>query len=331
MRTDKLPLASFEVFRTHDLTEAAASAGHLLSPHRVTAIGRHSKADVRYHCITLNDVALIYARYGAAVRIDPGALENFYLIGMPITGTGWIMCDGSEIVSNSRIASVQSYQRPVLSQWSANCQKITVKIGRAALERHLNALLGVAAREPLEFDLAFDLRRPGGASWQNLIKFLLSEIVPGSLSLSVPQLQRSLEECVMTTLLFAHHSNYSDALLSDIRPTEPACLKRVEDIIAADPARNFSIHELATLGGSSIRGLQAGFRKHRGLTLTEFIRALRLDNARSALLQGGGHENVTSIALRSGYGHLGRFARDYKARFGESPSRTLSRGRSLGR
>jgi AraC-like DNA-binding protein len=36
---------------------------------------------------------------------------------------------------------------------------------------------------------------------------------------------------------------------------------------------------------------------------------------------------VTAVALRWGFGHLGQFAADYRARFGELPSETLRRAR----
>lgn len=327
MRTQALPLSPFEIFRTGDLTEAEVNVRSLLSPHRVKAIGRPGRTDVRYHFVEIRNIAVIYAQYGAAVRIDPGVLENFYLVGMPIAGRGLVTYGGREIESSARLASVQSCQQPVTSQWSADCRKITVKIGRAAFESHLASLLGRPIRTPLEFDLAFDQEQASGASWRHAIEFMLGELVPGSLVLSTPHIQRTLEEWLMTTLLFAHRSNYSDTLRADIRPTEPGYLKRAEEIIAADFTRKFSIHELAALSGSSVRSLQAGFRKHRGMTLTEFIRNQRLSKARMALLLPSWSDSVTDVALRFGYGHIGRFSRDYKARFGELPSRTLSRAR----
>jgi AraC-like DNA-binding protein len=55
------------------------------------------------------------------------------------------------------------------------------------------------------------------------------------------------------------------------------------------------------------------------------LRALRLELARKDLAQDGA--TVTSVAVACGFGSLGRFAADYKARFGESPSETLRRGR----
>jgi AraC-like DNA-binding protein len=36
---------------------------------------------------------------------------------------------------------------------------------------------------------------------------------------------------------------------------------------------------------------------------------------------------VSEIALRWGFGHFGRFAAEYRRRFGESPSQTLSSAR----
>ena len=62
-----------------------------------------------------------------------------------------------------------------------------------------------------------------------------------------------------------------------------------------------------------------------------YLRGVRLELARAELVRAkrtGG--SVASVAHLCGFGHLGRFAADYKARFNESPSQTLLRG-SVGR
>ncbi|MEU4714350.1 helix-turn-helix domain-containing protein [Micromonospora purpureochromogenes] len=44
-----------------------------------------------------------------------------------------------------------------------------------------------------------------------------------------------------------------------------------------------------------------------------------------ALCAAGPGASVTAIAVQHGFAHLGRFAGEYRARFGESPSTTLRR------
>ena len=55
-----------------------------------------------------------------------------------------------------------------------------------------------------------------------------------------------------------------------------------------------------------------------------YPRAVRLALARTELARGGqGARSVAAVANALEFAHLGRFARDYKARFGEPPSQTL--------
>jgi AraC-like DNA-binding protein len=57
-----------------------------------------------------------------------------------------------------------------------------------------------------------------------------------------------------------------------------------------------------------------------------FLRERRFEAARAALEAATPErETVTDIALRHGFSHLGRFSAEYRRRFGERPSETLSR------
>ncbi len=95
--------------------------------------------------------------------------------------------------------------------------------------------------------------------------------------------------------------------------------------MADDPSSPHKVAELAARAGVSSRSLQAGFMKYRGTTLLGFIRGQRLRRARDALLNATRETRVTDVALDAGYMHLGRFAGEYKAMFGELPSSTLGR------
>ena len=73
--------------------------------------------------------------------------------------------------------------------------------------------------------------------------------------------------------------------------------------------------------------LQAAFRKWRQVTPTEYLRTIRLQRVRDALLQADPSTTVTDVALDHGFFHLGRFSQHYKRAFGENPAATLARTR----
>jgi transcriptional regulator GlxA family with amidase domain len=82
------------------------------------------------------------------------------------------------------------------------------------------------------------------------------------------------------------------------------------------------IDELASYVGLSPRAVQLAFRQHRGVTPLEFLRTLRLDEARKRLASGTAL-SVAEVAESLGFTHLGRFTGNYKQRFGETPAQTL--------
>lgn len=319
---------AFERFRTTDLEEARYRVGSLLSAHKLQPTHHGARLDVRYHSVDLVDTSIICAQYGAAVRLDPGALEEFYLVGMPLVGTSTVSCDGHDLVTHPGLASVQSCTRPVLTEWRDGCRKLSVKIGRAVLERRLAELLGHPPSKPVVFDLALDLERGPGTSWRRLMGFVVAELSPESIYLASPVAKRSLEDALISSLLLAQPHTYSEELRAHAQVTAPRHVRRAEDLVAADPSQPHTVSELAARVGVSVRSLQAGFRRYRGMTPMDFVQGQRLAKARAQLLDAAPGTRVTAVALDAGFAHVGRFAGEYKARYGESPSQTLARSRA---
>ena len=321
------PLTGFELFRTRDADEARRAFGQLLAPHAMRPARRGARLDVRCHAVSLGDASLIYAQYGAAVRLEPGALGSFYLVGMPVSGVSTIRCGRSEVVSRRGVASVQSCSQPVVADWDDDCRKLSVKISRAALERRLAAMIGRAPTQPIEFDPVLALDGETGKSWSRLVEFVSAELSPVSIYLKSPLARRLLDDALISTLLMVQPHNYSLALEVDAGAAAPGFVRRAEEMIAADPALPDGLAGLAVQLGVSLRRLQAGFRRYRNSTPIEFVRVQRLAKAREALAGAQPGTRVTDVALGVGYFHLGRFAAEYKARYGESPSDTLARSR----
>lgn len=91
-------------------------------------------------------------------------------------------------------------------------------------------------------------------------------------------------------------------------------------IVKVNPEKMPSVAQLCLDLGVSRRTLQTGFNEVMGLSPLSYVKAVRLNNVRSQLLQ---QQTVTDAATQFGFWHFGHFARDYQKMFGEKPSQTL--------
>ncbi|MGT2509228.1 helix-turn-helix domain-containing protein [Cupriavidus basilensis] len=85
-----------------------------------------------------------------------------------------------------------------------------------------------------------------------------------------------------------------------------------------------SLEDLASAASVSCRTLNTLCQRYNGIAPMELLRNARLDAVRTRLLLDPG-ASVTETALTYGFGHLGRFAAYYAARFNELPSDTQKR------
>ena len=126
------------------------------------------------------------------------------------------------------------------------------------------------------------------------------------------------------------------AVIEDASPvleTVPAAVRAraVREAAAYIRARQreaLSAAELHAAAKVSERTLRRAFLEHLGMTPRAYHAALRLNGVRGDLLQHPSPEaQVSAVANRWGFWHLGQFARDYRRFFGELPSQTLAKGR----
>ena len=104
-----------------------------------------------------------------------------------------------------------------------------------------------------------------------------------------------------------------------------ALVRAVEDLQIARPQTALTVSELCQRFGVSERTLHIAFRRERDMPPATFLRTLRLERARSALLRNRADKTlIKTIALDNGFLHLGCFSAAYKSQFGELPSETAS-------
>ena len=100
-------------------------------------------------------------------------------------------------------------------------------------------------------------------------------------------------------------------------------VKWAMDFMQEHIAEPISLSEIAVAAKVSVRTLQQGFRQFRNTTPIAYLHEIRMIAARRDLLEADSTQAVADIALRWGFTHFGRFAADYKKRFGQLPSQTL--------
>lgn len=105
-------------------------------------------------------------------------------------------------------------------------------------------------------------------------------------------------------------------------------LSRIREFVREHSHRRILLRELCAASGLSRRGLEYLFRDFLGMSAGVFLLRLRLHSVRRELVAAKpSHGLVKQSALNWGFWHLGRFAQEYHALFGERPSDTLARNR----
>lgn len=311
-----------QLFASRDLEQTRAMVAQVMKPHElhVHGAGQHVKA--RMHHAAFGGVSLNRLAYGAEVEIEPGSLDDFYLVQMPLAGHASITSGSQQIDSGLQLASVISPDDATVMRWSGDCDQLMVRIERQLIERALRAQTGNLEAATLRFQLGF--RWQDSPPWRCLLQYLADCASQSFDATRYRLVTAQVEQLVAATLLAAQPHDLGGCQLPRCTAVLPRHIRRVEEYLREHVGEPVCADQLAMIAGVSLRSLYAGFRDHCGVSPLQYLRNLRLDRARQALLDEP-DSNIACVALRWGFGHLGRFSADYRKRFGESPSQSVRR------
>lgn len=313
------------LMQSDDLEEVRASVGRVFKPHDLSLLGKSASLHGRMHHARQGNLSLNLLDYGGEVVIDPGRLEHFFLLQIPVSGEAEIECGNRRFVSSASRASFVSPSLPLRMRWGDACPQLILRIERGTLERHF----GDAFRRPLEFDPELALDTTAGA-------FLMQSLGMLAQVLSMPDhpLRNGLafsqfESTLINALLYGQPNSARQWLRQPVGTLAPFFVRRVEEYIRENVHEALTIEQLADYAGVSASSLFSGFRNCYGLSPMAYVRQLRLARVRAELqeMDPGQATSVTTVATKWGFAHLGRFAIEYKRQFGESPSASLRRRR----
>lgn len=317
-----------DVFRTHRLDEAQDFVARMFVSHGLDATSDNNPRCVSVGRAYMGAVAMHAMDYGREVHITPKALEDFYLIQVPVSGSACIgrgsrkddICVGE--------ASLLPAADQIEMTWRADCRHLVLQIDRSALEREAELLNDAPLRSALDFDVRVRWSDPSMAPVRGAAVTLYEAWKCGRSQGCPPAVQETLGRAFCQLLLLSQPGNHHQALSAPrSHRLAPRQVRRAEDFIRENLARNVCIEDIAQAAGVSPRCLFDNFRSFRGLTPMQYLREQRMEAVRHDLEHAGPLDSVTAIATRWGFTQLGRFSVDYRLRFGENPSVTLQRSR----
>ncbi|MEV6756716.1 AraC family transcriptional regulator [Streptomyces sp. NPDC051214] len=278
----------------------------------------------RYDIAAFGPFTLGRLSFGTEVRISFGELGSYH-VDIPLRGhLAWRQGRHADAVATPANAAVfQPHGVTTLDRVSTDCSMLAVKIDPKALNHQLERLLGRPLRTPVALTPELDVAHGAGLSWVRMIRAVFDGMQAGGL-LTRPMVARPLQEALLTGLLLATGHRYRDELDRPKSALRPGPVKRAVEAMHSTPQHPFTVGELAALAGVSTRRLQEAFQQYVGMTPLAYLTDVRLTRAHDELRRGTpGQVNVSEVAHRWSFSHLGRFASRYRARFGELPSQTL--------
>lgn len=306
-----------------DLDEAVQLVGQIYAPHQLSLYRRAAALDVSLDITGAKTWPIVRLRYGASVRVNTD-VPDLMLIKRCVEGTGNVRqggkhaqwWPGSIIPISPNLGTALDFRQEFAS--------ISLKLDTRRLELLCSSWLG----HPLDAEFRFALV-PFSDTLQRTWNSTLALVESSTSGVNaLPQAaEAALEEFVLTLLLRGHPHNFSEELERPERHPGSRLVRRAVQFVEEHASSALTTSDIAAGVGASVRALQAGFLKWRRVTPTEYLRTVRLQRVRDALLQANPSTTVTDVALDHGFFHLGRFSQHYKRAFGENPAATLARTR----
>lgn len=233
---------------------------------------------------------------------------------------GMVDCPRGESRTNGRAVGRNDLQlyaegSELLYRSGVDTRWIGLQVDRDALDAAALERLGRPAAFPRERDTNLCV----GTDAATRVRRCIDSVADDARTGAPPEMgERALLETLAETL--AHRG--------DPAPRSSArrdLVRRAMDVLRAHIDEPYESERVCGALGVSERALQLAFRQCLGMSPSRWSLCLRLNAARHALLHAERGASVTAIAHRLGFHHLGRFAQDYRAHFGQSPSNTLRR------
>lgn len=316
---------------THQAEFAHTLMSSICGEHQLDTCGQDT-LDFHYEGIRLphKRMAIGKISYGANVLINTSNL-GAYSISLPIQGKQTLSVNGGKYISDPNKGLILSNSELQDLAIAKDCKKYQVVIPEQSMKLVLESILRQPVNIPIVFnpEMNFKIDNALGMWWQNIFNLLLcSSQYKGGQGLQL--WSEDFENFLIKMLLLSQENNYSTLLNTLCNRQEPEYLSRVRNYIKQYAHNEIRAEDLERLAGVSKSKLYTEFKKYYGISPLSFLRRYRLQQIYKILnTPTNPNISISNLAFDWGFKHLGRFSKEYCDEFGENPSETRNRAKSI--
>ncbi|QKZ04833.1 AraC family transcriptional regulator [Pseudomonas eucalypticola] len=279
----------------------------------------HPRAQLRHR--TFAELDLCRITYGAPVRVVSPALELCFHVQVLLQGHClWRHGRQEHDLAPGELLMINP-DDPVDLTYSADCEKFIVKVP-------VRLLAGLCTQQRWNVPASgvrFVQQRYRLDDVQGLVNLLGLVCQEAEEPEAQPLVQAHYTQIVASKLLRLLKNN----VRRDDEHTLPANVERVLEYIDRHLQEPLDTNVLARLAQVSPRTLYGLFARHACTSPVDYVRQRRLARVHACLADPTCTvRSVSQLALDYGFMHLGRFAEQYRQRFGQLPSETLGQRRA---
>ncbi|MFV0458557.1 MAG: AraC family transcriptional regulator [Actinomycetales bacterium] len=294
--------------------------------YRIQPLGNADDFHFLFQYLQQGPFAVFHIRYGTPVMVSADKpLDNIYCVAHAVNGAARLSHGKESVDLHGTNSVVCDQRRQITAVREAGAELVMVRIDLDIVRTHL-VDLGYAGTSSATFDMDCPTTAGDRQRWQGVVGLLEQSLgaAPGEQN---DLWFDGLGRFIVSSMLATHpNTMITQAAPVETMSASARAARQAAEYLRAHHDQPVRVGAMAEDLHLSPRSLQLAFRRQYGVTITEFLRELRLNSAHRQLMEDP-NANVADVAYRWGFSSASRFAAQHREYFGVQPSQVMTRGR----
>ncbi|TCU24285.1 helix-turn-helix transcriptional regulator [Rhizobium laguerreae] len=312
----------------HSGTDPDELSEILSTPNSPIKVAAEGNMPIAYRCnfVSVGDeVTVADCTYEGTILIRREAPSDRMIVFLPMEGNASFEGMREQIYSVPARGTILEAGRAAGARLFGPRRHFGLFVDQAKIVSHLTHMFERTISGDIDFHPHIDLTNGPGLVLQQIVSSLHRGLSGDGPLQRAPLAVSSLCDAAIYLLLESCPNRYSNELALPAPAPAPRHVKWAIDFMQEHIAEPISLSDIAMAAKVSVRTLQQGFRQFRNTTPMSYLQDLRMAAAHRDLLESDARQAIADVALKWGFMHPGRFAAEYRKRFGQLPSQTLKR------